>query len=197
MIRTTGGAMDLMMRSIGGVPFAWLRPKSMKSLTRGTLDGVISRIRVRYPYDFGKILKSGTEGLNFGTAIFTYSIAETKFKSLPENVRKVLVEAGEQTRARAGKRFRGWREGATEKIKSQGMKVISFGPDDKKVLRPEFSRRCRRTWVKESQARQTPAPRCIRPSPRLGRKPLTGHFPKRSQTLRAGGTASPASRSSI
>jgi hypothetical protein len=70
-------------------------PEIYESLTRGTLDGVIFSYQSSVSYDFGKILKSGTEGLNFGTAIFTYSIGEAKFKSLPENVRKVLVEAGE------------------------------------------------------------------------------------------------------
>ena len=94
-IRTTGGAMDLMMRSIGGVPVRMAAPEIYESLTRGTLDGLIFSYQSSASYDFGKLLKSGTEGLNFGTAIFTYSIGELKFKSLPENVRKALVEAGE------------------------------------------------------------------------------------------------------
>ena len=90
-IRTTGGAMDLMMRSIGGVPVRMAAPEIYESLTRGTLDGLIFSYQSSASYDFGKILKSGTEGLNFGTAIFTYSMGELKFKSLPENVRKALV----------------------------------------------------------------------------------------------------------
>ena len=105
-IRTTGGAMDLMMRSIGGVPVRMAAPEIYESLTRGTLDGLIFSYQSSVSYDFGKILKSGTEGLNFGTAIFTYSIGEAKFKSLPENVRKVLVEAGEQTTREGCKRGR-------------------------------------------------------------------------------------------
>src|SRR5467141_297038 len=72
-IRTTGGAMDLMMRSIGGVPVRMAAPEIYESLTRGTLDGLIFSYQSSVSYDFGKILKSGTEGLNFGTAIFTYS----------------------------------------------------------------------------------------------------------------------------
>src|SRR5258707_7507600 len=96
-IRTTGGAMDLMMRSIGGVPVRMAAPEIYESLTRGTLDGVIFSYQSSESYDFGQILKSGTERVNFGTAIFTYSIGEAKFKTLPENVRKALAEAGEQT----------------------------------------------------------------------------------------------------
>ncbi|WGS18874.1 MULTISPECIES: TRAP transporter substrate-binding protein DctP [unclassified Bradyrhizobium] len=154
-IRTTGGAMDLMMRSIGGVPVRMAAPEIYESLTRGTLDGLIFSYQSSVSYDFGKILKSGTEGLNFGTAIFTYSIGETKFKSLPENVRKALVEAGEQTTREACKRFEDGEKAATDKIKSQGMRVINFGADDKKVFNAAF-KSVAQEWVKDVDKRGKP-----------------------------------------
>src|SRR5258708_39965727 len=131
--------MDLMMRSIGGVPVRMAAPEIYESLTRGTLDGLIFSYQSSVSYDFGKILKSGTEGLNFGTAIFTYSIGEAKFKTLPENVRKALVEAGEQTTREGCKRFEDGELRTTAKIESQGMKVIEFGAEDKKVFATAFN----------------------------------------------------------
>lgn len=154
-IRTTGGAMDLMMRSINGVPVRMAAPEIYKSLTRGTLDGLIFSYQSSVSYDFGKILKSGTEGLNFGTAIFTYSMGETKFKSLPENVRKMLIEAGEQTTREGCKQFEEGEKAATEKIKSQGMKVIEFGADDKKVFATAF-KTVAEDWVKDIDKRGKP-----------------------------------------
>jgi TRAP-type C4-dicarboxylate transport system substrate-binding protein len=154
-IRTTGGAMDLMMRSIGGVPVRMAAPEIYESLTRGTLDGLIFSYQSSVSYDFGKILKSGTEGLNFGTAIFTYSIGEMKFKSLPENVRKALVEAGEQVTREGCKRFEDGEKAATDKIKSQGMKVINFSADDKKVFDTAF-KSVAQDWVKDVDKRGKP-----------------------------------------
>ncbi|WP_407151352.1 TRAP transporter substrate-binding protein DctP [Bradyrhizobium sp. ORS 86] len=154
-IRTTGGAMDLLMRSIGGVPVRMAAPEIYESLTRGTLDGLIFSYQSSASYDFGKILKSGTEGLNFGTAIFTYSIGETKFKSLPESVRKALVEAGEQTTREACKRFEDGEKAAADKIKSQGMKVINFSADDKKVFDTAF-KSVAQDWVKDVDKRGKP-----------------------------------------
>ncbi len=122
--------------------------KDLEGLKIRTTGGAMS-------YDFGKILKSGTEGLNFGTAIFTYSIGETKFKSLPENVRKALVEAGEQTTREGCKRFEDGEKAATEKIKSQGMKVIEFGADDKKVFDTAF-KSVAEDWVKDIDKRGKP-----------------------------------------
>ncbi len=154
-VRTTGGAMDLMMRSIGGVPVRMAAPEIYESLTRGTLDGLIFSYQSSVSYEFGKMLKSGTEGLNFGTAILTYSMGEAKFKSLPENVRKALIEAGEQTTQESCKRFEDGEKAATEKIKSQGMKVINFGPDDKKIFDAAF-KGVAEDWVKDLDKRGKP-----------------------------------------
>lgn len=154
-IRTTGGAMDLMMRSIKGVPVRMAAPEIYESLSRGTLDGAIFSYQSSVSYELGKLLKSGTEGLNFGTAIFTYSIGEAKFRSLPENVRKVLVEAGEKTTREGCKRFEDGEKAATEKIKAQGLKVIEFGPDDKKAFSEAF-KTVAEDWVKDLDKRGKP-----------------------------------------
>jgi TRAP-type C4-dicarboxylate transport system substrate-binding protein len=154
-VRTTGGAMDLMMRSIGGIPVRMAAPEIYESLTRGTLDGMIFSYQSSVSYEFGKMLKSGTEGQNFGTAILTYSMGEAKFKSLPENVRKALIEAGEQTTREGCKRFEDGEKAATEKIKSQGMKVINFGSDDKKVFDAAF-KTVAQDWVKDLDKRGKP-----------------------------------------
>jgi TRAP-type C4-dicarboxylate transport system substrate-binding protein len=154
-VRTTGGAMDLMMRSIGGVPVRMAAPEIYESLTRGTLDGVIFSYQSSVSYDFGKLLKSGTEGLNFGTAIFTYSMGETKFKSLPANVQKALVEAGEQVTREGCKRFEDGEKAATEKIKSQGMKIINFSDEDKKQFDVAF-KAVAEDWVKDINKRGKP-----------------------------------------
>jgi TRAP-type C4-dicarboxylate transport system substrate-binding protein len=154
-VRTTGGAMDLMMRSIGGVPVRMAAPEIYESLTRGTLDGLIFSYQSSVSYDFGKLLKSGTEGMNFGTAIMTYSIGETKFKSLPENVQKALVAAGEQVTRESCKRFEDGEKAATDKIKSQGMKVINFSDDDKKQFDTAF-KAVAEDWVKDVNKRGKP-----------------------------------------
>ncbi|NBS57992.1 MAG: C4-dicarboxylate ABC transporter [Betaproteobacteria bacterium] len=154
-IRTTGGAMDLMMRSIKGVPVRMAAPEVYESLSRGTLDGIIFSYQSSVSYSLGKLLKSGTEGLNFGTAMITYSIGETKWKSLPEGVRKALIQAGEQVTREGCKRFEEGERGAAEKIKAQGMKVIEFGAADKKVFNDAFSH-VSQDWAQDLDKRGKP-----------------------------------------
>jgi len=154
-IRTAGGAMDLMMRSINGVPVRMAAPEIYESLSRGTLDGVILSYQSAVSYELGKQLKSGTEGMNFGTALITYSMGDTKWKSLPENVRKVLTEAGEQITKESCQRFEEGEKAAAEKIKAQGMKVISFGPEDKAMFADAFAK-VSDNWAKELDKRGKP-----------------------------------------
>jgi TRAP-type C4-dicarboxylate transport system substrate-binding protein len=78
-----------------------------------------------------------------------------KFKSLPENVRKALVEAGEQVTREGCKRFEDGEKAATDKIKSQGMKVINFSADDKKVFDTAF-KSVAQDWVKDVDKRGKP-----------------------------------------
>jgi len=137
-IRTTGGAMDLMMRAIKGVPVRMAAPEIYESLSRGTLDGAIFSYQSSVSYDLGKLMKSGTEGMNFGTAIFTYAIGEAKWKSLPENVRKVLTEVGEQVTREGCKRFEDGEKAATDKLKALGMKVIALSDADKQQIAGTF-----------------------------------------------------------
>ena len=155
-IRTAGGAMDLMMRAIKGVPVRMAAPEIYESITRNTIDGIVLSYQSSVSYDLGKLLKSGTVGMNFGTAVFIYGIGETKWKTLPENVRKALVEAGEQTTREGCKRFEDGEKAAAEKILSQGMKQIAFSDADRKFFTDAFAG-VADEWAKETDRRGKPA----------------------------------------
>ena len=155
-IRTAGGAMDLMMRAIKGVPVRMSAPEIYESITRNTIDGIVLSYQSSVSYDLGKLLKSGTVGMNFGTAVFIYGIGEAKWKTLPENVRKAMTEAGEQTTREGCKRFEDGEKAATEKIVGQGMKVISFSDGDRKFFSEAFAG-VADEWAKETDKRGKPA----------------------------------------
>ena len=155
-IRTAGGAMDLMMRAIKGVPVRMSAPEIYESITRNTIDGIVLSYQSSVSYDLGKLLKSGTVGMNYGTAVFIYGIGENKWKTLPENVRKAMTQAGEQVTREGCKRFEEGEKAAAEKIKSQGMKVIAFSDADKKFFNEAFAGVADQ-WAKETDKRGKPA----------------------------------------
>jgi TRAP-type C4-dicarboxylate transport system substrate-binding protein len=93
--------------------------------------------------------------MNFGTALITYSIGETKWRSLPENVRKVLTQVGEQTTREGCKRFEDGEKTAAAKVQGQGMTVINFSDVDKKELANAFAG-VADTWAKDTDKRGKP-----------------------------------------
>ncbi len=155
-IRTAGGAMDLMMRAIKGVPVRMSAPEIYEAITRNTIDGIVLSYQSSVSYDLGKLLKSGTVGMNYGTAVFIYGIGENKWKSLPDNVRKAMTQAGEQVTREGCKRFEEGEKAAAEKIKSAGMKVIAFSDADKKFFNDAFAG-VADEWSKETDKRGKPA----------------------------------------
>lgn len=154
-IRTAGGAMDLMVRSLGAVPVRMAAPEIWESMSRGTLDGAVLSYQSVTSYDLTKLLKSGTVGLNFGTAIITYAIGEAKWRSLPEDVRKALTEAGEAATREGCKRLEDIERSATEKVKAAGMKEISFSDADKAVFAKAFATTAE-DWARELDRRGKP-----------------------------------------
>jgi TRAP-type C4-dicarboxylate transport system substrate-binding protein len=154
-IRTAGGAMDLMVRSIGAVPVRMAAPEIWESMSRGTLDGAVLSYQSVTSYDLNKLIKSGTVGLNFGTAVITYSIGEAKWRSLPEDVRKVLAEAGEAATREGCKRLEAVERTATEKVRAAGMKEISFDEADRAAFAKAFAA-VAEDWAKDLDRRGKP-----------------------------------------
>ena len=96
-LRSTGGAQDLTMRNLGAIPVRMAAPDTYESLSRGTLDGVVFPLDSVVSYNVEKLVKYSTEGANFSSFIVAYSISDAVWNQLTPEVRKIMIEAGEET----------------------------------------------------------------------------------------------------
>lgn len=94
-IRSTGGALDLTVQKIGGVPVQMPAPEVREALSRGTIDAGLFPYPSVTPYGMEAFLDWATQGLNFGSFVATYVISQDKWDSLPEDVRQAMTEIGE------------------------------------------------------------------------------------------------------
>ncbi|MFV0472853.1 MAG: TRAP transporter substrate-binding protein DctP [Pikeienuella sp.] len=92
-IRSTGGAKEIAINKLGGVPVQMAAPEAREALSRGTVDAIVFPNSSILPYDLPPHLKSATAGANFGSAVLTYMISEKKWNELPEDVRAAMDEA--------------------------------------------------------------------------------------------------------
>ena len=122
-------------------------------------------------------------------------MGEAKFKSLPENVRKALVEAGEQAAREGCKRFEDGEKAATEKIKSPGHEGHCLRPRRQESVRRGLRERLAENWVKDIDKRGKPGAEDFQGLHRsAGRGPSTGRSVKQR---RCHGAGRPAGRRAV
>lgn len=100
-LRSTGSSTDIAIRKLNAIPIRMAAPEIYESLSRGTLDGVVISYAAAVSYNLHTLTKAMTVGENFGSAVLTYSISEARWKSLPPNVQKAMLEAGDAATRRA------------------------------------------------------------------------------------------------
>ena len=95
-LRSTGGAQDLTLRTIGAVPVRMAAPETYESLSRGTLDGALFPLDSLVSYNLEKIVRHSTEGANFSSFIVAYSISDASWNSLTPEVKKAMTDVGDE-----------------------------------------------------------------------------------------------------
>lgn len=138
-IRSTGGAKEIAIDKLGGVPVQMAAPEAREALSRGTVDAIVFPNSSILPYDLPPHLKSATKGENFGSAVLTYMISEEKWNELPEDVQAAMDEAsliGTKTGCEAGDRL------AIEDAKTiaeQGVDYVTLPKADSEKLEAMMS----------------------------------------------------------
>lgn len=139
-VRSAGGAMDFMVKSLDMVPVRMTPPEVYESLSRGTVDGAIFPYQSAQSYGFANKIKTGTYKENFGTVVLTYSIGAAKWQSLPEATRQILMKAGQEVSLAACKKFTVAESEALKKTTAAGMQPLLLSAADDAALTGIFGR---------------------------------------------------------
>jgi TRAP-type C4-dicarboxylate transport system substrate-binding protein len=124
-LRTTGGAQDLTLRALGAVPVRMAAPDAYESLSRGTMDGLLFPMESVVAYGLDKLVKHATEGVSFGSFIVAYSINQSVWDKLPDDVKKAMNEASEAIEPMACAQVDKETETTKKHLQDQG---VSFEP---------------------------------------------------------------------
>lgn len=89
-------AMDKALRALGGVPVKMNSGDVYDSVSRGTIDGAAFPHICMPDYELEKVLHFSVEGVALGSGSFIYVMRDDKWQALPEDVQKVMVEAGQK-----------------------------------------------------------------------------------------------------
>ena len=132
-LRPTSGAVELLVK-LNAVPVQVPVPEVYESLSRGTIDGVLFPISSIFAYNVQGLLKYSTIGENFGTFAGIYAISEKRWKTLPPNVQKAMIEAGEATTRRICQYLDENKAKDIEKLRQLGVTMVQLPAADHKKL---------------------------------------------------------------
>jgi TRAP-type C4-dicarboxylate transport system substrate-binding protein len=96
-VRGTGSALELTIRTLGGVPIQLPGPDIRQALERGTIDAIIGPSPSAVTYDHVPFLSYVTTNANltgFGT---TYAMSATRWKTLPADLQKLMLSVSAAT----------------------------------------------------------------------------------------------------
>jgi len=127
-IRSSGGPQDLIIKSLGAVPIRMTGPEMYESLSRQTISGMIVSYQSMFAYSWVDVSKYATQDLSYGGFSFTYMISESRWKQLPEKLRRVMTEVGEETNRRLCERMDKDIDLTIEKLRQRGMTIGPLTP---------------------------------------------------------------------
>ena len=127
-LRTTGGAQDLTLRALGGIPVRMAAPDAYESLSRGTMDGLLFPLESVIDYGLDKLVHHATVGVGFGSFIVAYSIGTDTWNRLPPEVRKAMDDVAEEMEPKLCQQVEDSTRASQKKLEAQGMQFTALSP---------------------------------------------------------------------
>lgn len=153
-VRTPGGIANEVYEDMGVVPVAVPHPETYEALDKGVIDAV--------SYYSAAVMSSGTDEIlkfgiypHIGSVIHGVNINEKVWQSLPEDVQKAMIQAGQEVMEQTGPKY------ADEDLKFQ-REFISKGGTIAKLSKEEQDQwknvldNFTKKWVKEHNSTDLP-----------------------------------------
>lgn len=150
-MRSVGGVMDQTISLLGGSPVALPITEMYESLQKKVVDGtILGAISVK-PYKVQELLKYTTLGASVGSFVGVYCVNEGVWKSLPENVQKAMIQAGEETSKHLAEVLDKQAQDLLQEFEKGGIKVYKLSAGDQKQWL-ELVSPVEKDWVKKMES---------------------------------------------
>ena len=143
-IRSGGGAEDLVVRALGGVPITMARSEDYNAFQRGALDGGIFNLPSIHVNKVDEVCHYATTNANVSSFVYAVEISERTWNSLNPATQKVVSQAAAAAAQSLGSNMVSDNEKAIASLKNGGMTFTTLSSSDKteltKMLQPVWTR---------------------------------------------------------
>lgn len=154
-VRSVGGALDLTVREMKGVPVRLSAPEIREALSRGTVDGVIWTLPSMTAYKLDGLVKSATRGAKLSSIATGYMISDAAWAKLPDSARQAITRIGEEATRRVCDMTDKDIASIYAQFDKQGIEVFDVSAAEQRALAPIFDK-VRQDWVTQLTQRGKP-----------------------------------------
>jgi TRAP-type C4-dicarboxylate transport system substrate-binding protein len=154
-IRGGGSAVELTIRSLGGVPIQLPGPDIRQALERGTIDAIVGPSPSAVQYDHVPFLTYVTTNANltgFGT---TYAMSSTRWKTIPADLQAVMLKVSAATVTHFCEAEDKLEADSFKIMESKNVKPIALLPDQLAKLDAQLGP-VREKWASAMEERHLP-----------------------------------------
>jgi TRAP-type C4-dicarboxylate transport system substrate-binding protein len=155
VLRSTGGALDEVVKALGAQPVATTSAEQYQVLERGTVDGGIFNLPALLSGSLQEVTDHATLNADVGGFNFIMAASQSKWDELPEWAREALLEAGEYATDHRVSVLQEEEQKILDEL-SEGLTFYEF--DDAELARlDEMLEGVAPAWVREVSAEGVPA----------------------------------------
>jgi TRAP-type C4-dicarboxylate transport system substrate-binding protein len=159
-VRGGGSAVELTIRTLGGVPIQLPGPDIRQALERGTIDAIVGPSPSAVQYDHVPFLNYVTTNANltgFGT---TYAMSATRWKTLAPDIQALMLKASASAVTHFCQAEEKLETESFKLMESKNVKPITLDPDQVKQLDAQLLP-IRQKWVAKINERGLPGDEAI------------------------------------
>ncbi|MFC4557923.1 TRAP transporter substrate-binding protein DctP [Virgibacillus kekensis] len=153
------GTMEFSLDELGASPTFMAAPEAYTALERGTVDGVVFPFTSFKPYQMQEIIEYSTGNARLGSFNVVYSIDQKVYQELPNDVKKAIQKAGQETMDHLSKLLDEKNKELRKEFSSQ-MEIVMLEEAElkkwDKALEPVWDR-----WAEDLESRGIPANKAI------------------------------------
>ena len=144
------------MKAVSAVPVYVPAPEIYQALQRGVLDAAAFSYGSAKAYRIDELVKYATSGLNFPGGGMAYAINEKVYKKLPDDVKKAMEKAGDETTKNLGNASETGNEKIKQEFIKKGMRIYKLSPQEQGQWKT-LTKGLKAKWVSEMEKKGFPA----------------------------------------
>lgn len=139
-VRSSGGVLDDVVKSMGATPITIPTPETFEALERKTIDSTIYAFSNWKGLNLQEVLGHTTLGVPLpGPSGIGFAISKAKFNTLTPEQQNILLEAGRNASVAAQTQILAENDAALEEFKAGGLKLYEWSSEDIAALTEGFS----------------------------------------------------------